>query len=196
MTVVQWFARVASREMHDCFIRDLPWLRIVVGKMEFIYTGIRVRNLRRSIQFYTETMGMKEVGRGKMQAGGTYVELKSEGSDQLLELNYYPPGSRFFEEYVEGSELDHLAFSCDNVRRSYDKALAGGATSAVEPWDERGSTLAFVRDPDGVWIELHSKATESASRLRKRDKLARKMIDGPKGHQTRRARGGKKQKRR
>jgi lactoylglutathione lyase len=135
--------------------------------MEFIYTGIRVRDLRRSIQFYTKTMGMKEAGRGKMQAGGTYVELKSEGSDQLLELNYYPPGSRFFEEYVEGSELDHLAFSCDDVRRSYDKALAGGATSAVEPWDERGSTLAFVRDPDGVWIELHSKTTESASRKRK-----------------------------
>ncbi len=125
--------------------------------MEFIYTGIRVRDLRRSIQFYTKTMGMKEVDRGKMQAGGTYVELKSKGSDQRLELNYYPPGSKFYEEYVEGSELDHLAFSCDNVRESYEKALAGGATSAVEPWDEGDSTLAFVRDPDGVWIELHSK---------------------------------------
>ena len=125
--------------------------------MDFIYTGIRVRDLRRSIQFYTKTMGMKEVGRGKMQAGGIYVELKSKGSDQRLELNYYPPGSRFYEEYVEGSELDHLALSCGNVRRSYEKALAGGATSAVEPWDEGGSTLAFVRDPDGVWIELHSK---------------------------------------
>ena len=135
--------------------------------MKFTYTGIRVRNLRRSIQFYTKTMGMKEEGRGKMQAGGTYVELKSEGSDHLLELNYYPPGSRFFEEYVEGSELDHLAFSCDDVRRSYEKALAGGASSAVEPWDERGSTLAFVRDPDGVWIELHSKPTEYVSRTKK-----------------------------
>ena len=92
-----------------------------------------------------------------MEAGGTYVELRSEGSDQQLELNYYPPGSRFHEKYIEGSELDHLAFSCDDVRRSYKKALEGGATSAVEPWDEGGSTLAFVRDPDGVWIELHSK---------------------------------------
>ncbi len=135
--------------------------------MDFIYTGIRVRDLRRSIEFYTKTMGMREVDRGKMQAGGIYVELKSKGSDQRLELNYYPPGSKFFEKYVEGSELDHLAFSCGNVRRSYRKALTGGATSAVEPWDEGGSTLAFVRDPDGVWIELHSKTTESASRKRK-----------------------------
>lgn len=125
--------------------------------MEFIYTGIRVRDLKRSIQFYTKTMDMKETSRGKMQAGGIYVELNSKGSDQQLELNYYPPGSKFYEEYVEGSELDHLAFACDNVRKSYEKALAGGATSAVEPWDEGGSTLAFVRDPDGVWIELHSK---------------------------------------
>jgi len=55
---------------------------------------------------------------------------------------------------VEGSELDHLAFWCKDVRKSYKKVLAGGATSAIEPWDESGYTLAFVRDPDGVWIEL------------------------------------------
>ena len=85
------------------------------------------------------------------------MELISKGSDHPLELNYYPPGSKFHEKYVEGSELDHMAFSCDDVRKSYKKALAGGATSAVEPWDEEGSTLAFVRDPDGVWIELHNK---------------------------------------
>jgi len=125
--------------------------------MDFTYTGIRVKDLNRSIDFCTRTMGMKELGRGKMQAGGVYVELKSKGSDQRLELNHYPPGSKFYEKYVAGSELDHLAFSCDDVRTSYKKALAGGATSAVEPWDEGGSTLAFVRDPDGVWIELHSK---------------------------------------
>jgi lactoylglutathione lyase len=132
-------------------------MNLVVVKMDFIYTGIRVKDLNRSIEFYTKTMGMKEVGRGKMRAGGVYVELKSKGSDQRLELNYYPPGSKFYEKYFEGSELDHLAFSCDDVRRNYKKALSGGATSAVEPWDEGNSTLAFVRDPNGVWIELHSK---------------------------------------
>jgi len=126
--------------------------------MNFIYTGIRTKNLDRSVEFYTETMGMKELGRGKMEAGGIYVELKSKDSDQRLELNYYPPKSRFYEKYVSGSELDHLAFSCDDVRKDYIKVISGGATSAIEPGDEGGSTLAFVRDPDGVWIELHSKA--------------------------------------
>lgn len=125
--------------------------------MQFIYTGIRVKDLKRSIKFYTETMEMKEIRRGKMEAGGIWVELKSKESNHPLELNYYPPESRFYEKYVSGSELDHLAFSCDDVRRCYKKALAGGATSAVEPWEEGSSTIAFVRDPDGVWIELHSK---------------------------------------
>jgi lactoylglutathione lyase len=125
--------------------------------MQFIYTGIRVKDLKRSIKFYTQTMEMKEVRRGKMKAGGIWVELKSRESDHPLELNYYPPRSKFYEKYISGSELDHLAFSCDDVRKCYKKALEGGATSAVVPWDEGSSTLAFVRDPDGIWIELHSK---------------------------------------
>jgi lactoylglutathione lyase len=129
--------------------------------MKFTYTGIRVRDLKRSVEFYTKTMGMKEVRRGKMHVGGVFVQLKSKGSEQELELNYYPPGRKYCEDYVEGSELDHLAFWCEDVRRDYKKALAGGATSAIEPWDESGYTLAFVRDPDEVWIELIGKKAKS-----------------------------------
>ena len=122
--------------------------------MKFTYTGIRVKDLKRSIEFYTKTMGMKEIQRGKMQAGGTFVELKSKGSQQILELNYYPPETKYYEKYASSSELDHLAFWCKNVRKSYEKVLASGATSAIEPWDEDGYTLAFVKDPNGIWIEL------------------------------------------
>lgn len=129
--------------------------------MKFIYTGIRVRDLKRSIEFYTRTMGMKEIGRGKMRAGGMFVQLKSKDSEQELELNYYAPGNKYYEDYVEGSELDHLGFWCEDVRRDYEKVLAGGATSAIVPWDESGYTLAFVRDSDGVWIELIGKKVKS-----------------------------------
>jgi len=134
--------------------------------MKFKYTGIRVRDMERSIEFYTKTIGMKKVQGGTMHAGGKYVLMKGEESEQLLELNYYPPGTKFYEEYEEGSELDHLAFWCKDVRKSYEKVLAGGATSAVEPWDESGYTLAFVRDPDGVWIELIGKKVKPESRKR------------------------------
>jgi lactoylglutathione lyase len=129
--------------------------------MKFTYTGVRVKDLDRSIKFYTKTMGLKEFQRGRMRAGGIFVQLKDKESHQVLELNYYPPGKKFYEEYVEGSELDHLAFWCDDVRKSYEKVLAAGATSAVEPWDESGYTLAFVRDPDGIWIELIGKKAKT-----------------------------------
>lgn len=135
--------------------------------MRFRYTGVRVRDLERSLEFYTKTMGLRVVDRGTMRAGGVYVQLRGRGSPQMLELNYYPFGKKFYEEYVEGSELDHLAFWCGDVRESYRKVLAGGATSAVEPWDEGGYTLAFVRDPDGVWIELIGRKVGSASHKRK-----------------------------
>ncbi len=125
--------------------------------MEFSYTGIRVRDLNRSLKFYIEAMGMKEVERGTMNDGGVYLQLKSPNSEQKLELNYYPHGKKSYEEYTEGSELDHLAFRCEDVKACYKKLLDFGAVSAIEPWDEGNSTLAFVRDPEGVWIELLGK---------------------------------------
>ena len=125
--------------------------------MKFDYTGIRVRDLKRSIEFYRKTMGMRATYRGRMNAGGKYVHMVSRGSKQRLELNYYPPGTKYFEGYADGSQLDHLAFWCKDVRRSYEATLKGGASPAVEPWDEGGYTLAFVKDPDGIWIELIGK---------------------------------------
>lgn len=135
--------------------------------MKFTYTGIRVKDLKRSIKFYTSTMSMEKVERGKMRAGGIFVQLRSKGSEQVLELNYYPPGKKFYEEYTEGSELDHIAFWCNDVRESYERVLAGGATPAVEPWDEGGHILAFVRDPDGIWIELIGKKVKVSKKTNK-----------------------------
>ncbi|MBX5328355.1 MAG: VOC family protein [Candidatus Bathyarchaeia archaeon] len=66
--------------------------------MKFTYTGIRVRDLKRSIDFYTKTMGMKEIQRGKMRAGGMFVQLKSKGPQQILELNYYPHRTKYYED--------------------------------------------------------------------------------------------------
>ncbi|MBX5328354.1 MAG: hypothetical protein QHH18_03915 [Candidatus Bathyarchaeota archaeon] len=56
-----------------------------------------------------------------------------------------------------------MAFWCKDVRRSYEEVLAGGATLAIEPWDEDGYTLAFVRDPNGIWIELIGKTVKLTS---------------------------------
>ena len=117
------------------------------------YTGIRVRDLRRALAFYTDIVGMREIGRGTMPHKGRYVHLRSPGSPQRLELNWYPEGSRFYTPYRRGEELDHLAFRVGDVEAAFRAILEGGATSAVPPEESRG-TEVYVRDPDGIWLEL------------------------------------------
>ena len=122
--------------------------------MRFMYTGVRVRNLERSLKFYKDAFGMREALRGKMKAGGVYLQLKAPRSKQRLELNYYPPRAKYYEPYASGSELDHLAFWTGDVDKSFEELLSKGAKTAVKPFSEDGYRLAFVKDPDGIWIEL------------------------------------------
>lgn len=122
--------------------------------MRFTYTGVRVRNLKRSLRFYKKVMGMRETLRGRMKAGGIYVQLRSPRSRQLFELNYYPPKAKYYERYDSGSELDHLAFWTRDVDKRFSGLTSGGAKVAVRPFSEDGYRLAFVKDPDGIWIEL------------------------------------------
>jgi len=119
----------------------------------FYYTGIRVRELRRSVAFYAKGLGMKVVARGTMPHGGKYVHLVSPGTRMRLELNWYPRGSRFYTRYRKGEEMDHLAFVVDDVRTAYRELLGKGAKPAVPPEKSTG-TEVYVKDPDGIWIEL------------------------------------------
>ena len=116
------------------------------------YTGIRVRNLRESLEFYTKVLGMEVVRRGKMGHGGKYVGLCFPGSDVELELNYYPAGTRFAAKYEKGEELDHLGFAVKNPLEAFNQLVARGARVALGP-DSKGTEL-YVMDPDGVWLEL------------------------------------------
>jgi catechol 2,3-dioxygenase-like lactoylglutathione lyase family enzyme len=99
-------------------------------------------------------MGMKKLITDTMEHGGVYVHLKSRHSTQRLELNYYPPKNKFFEKYHRGSELDHLAFWTKDVDRDYHRLLSKGAEKTLKPFSEGRYRLAFVKDPDGIWIEL------------------------------------------
>ncbi len=82
--------------------------------MRYTYTGIEVRDLDRSIAFYRDVLGMEYLGRHEIEAtGGEVAALRSKGAEHVLELNWYP-NSR----YREGSELDHLAFECEDVEKT------------------------------------------------------------------------------
>ena len=86
-------------------------------KAKLTYTGIRVKDIGKSVEFYTKLLGMKEVGRSKIEAaGGECVNLVSEDDGHQIELNYYPPGNKFAANYVAGEGLDHLAFRVEGSR--------------------------------------------------------------------------------
>ncbi len=127
--------------------------------LRFRYTGIRVRDLDESIRFYTEVLGMEvvEPEQPTPPTHGRVVELRSPGSSQLLELNWYELGSRFGAPYANGEELDHLAFECDDVEQAVRELESKGAKVRVRSREIGGSLgwrEAFVEDPNGIWIEL------------------------------------------
>src|SRR5256885_16781473 len=79
--------------------------------MGFRYTGIRVRDLDRSIAFYTTVLGMRVTWRMKIrETGGEIAVLKSPHGSQRLELNWYPPRGRY-RAYRRGGGTHHLALS-------------------------------------------------------------------------------------
>ncbi len=122
-------------------------------KARFYYAGIRVRDLKRSIEFYTQGLGMKVVNRGKMGHGGEYVQMVTPGTRLRLELNWYPKGSKFYTDYSVGEEMDHLAFVVEDVKKAFKEFVAKGAGVAVDPAHSKG-TEVYIKDPDGIWIEL------------------------------------------
>ena len=120
------------------------------------YVGIQVQEMDRSIAFYRDMLGMQVLRRERVpETGGEWAELRSPASPGILELNWYPEGSKFFPgPYRNGDELDHIAFECKDVESAYRGLLVRGVAAGHPPFLEGGTLLAFVRDPDGIWIEL------------------------------------------
>ncbi|HXY46913.1 MAG TPA: VOC family protein [Thermoplasmata archaeon] len=124
--------------------------------MPFEYAGIRVRDLARSVRFYTEGLGLSAQRTGRMRAGGVWQELRDPESGAMLELNYYPGDP----PYREGDELDHLGFRVTNLDACLARLVALGARVRIPPFEEGDVRLAFLSDPDGVWIELYEHRSE------------------------------------
>ncbi len=124
--------------------------------MPLEYTGIRVRDLARSIRFYTEGLGLRRGPTGRMSAGGTWQELHDPATGAVLELNYYPGDP----PYREGDELDHLGFRVDDLDATVARLVALGARLRIPPFSEPPDRLAFLSDPDGVWVELEERRSE------------------------------------
>jgi catechol 2,3-dioxygenase-like lactoylglutathione lyase family enzyme len=124
--------------------------------MPLEYTGIRVRDLARSVRFYTEGLGLKAGSQGRMAAGGVWQELRDPTTGAVLELNFYPGEP----PYREGDELDHLGFRVEDLDAALARLVALGARVRIPPFADGNERLAFLSDPDGVWVEIYERGPE------------------------------------
>jgi lactoylglutathione lyase len=120
--------------------------------MKYLHTMVRVRDIERSLNFYRDALGLKELSR-KDHAQGRYtlVFLAAPGDEEAqVELTYnWDP-----EEYSAGRNFGHLAYAVDDIYASCKRLMDHGVIINRPPRDGR---MAFVRSPDDVSIELLQK---------------------------------------
>ena len=120
--------------------------------VEFVYSGLRVRDLARSLRFYRK-LGFRIHRRGTMGHGGRWVHLRFPGAAQRVELNFYPRGNPYYEPIARGTEFDHFGFRVSNVE-AWERALRRRKLPIVARIREAHENLVFTRDPDGNWLEF------------------------------------------
>ena len=117
--------------------------------MKYLHTMVRVTDLGRSIEFYCEKLGLKEIRRIDVAAGRfTLVFLAAPGDeDAQVELTHnWDP-----EPYDSGRNFGHLAYCVEDIYAICQRLMDRGVTINRPPRDGR---MAFVRSPDNISIEL------------------------------------------
>lgn len=121
----------------------------------FDYTGIRVRDMERSLRFYRDLLGMKVLFRMRIaKQHGEVALLKSARGHQRLELNWYRPGSRYAIRYARGEGLDHLAFRTADLAKVMAEFRRKGVRIVDRYKGPRGGAWFYIEDPDGNWVEF------------------------------------------
>lgn len=118
-----------------------------------LHTMLRVRDLERSVRFYVEALGMREERRKVLEkADATLVFLVDEAGGHPIELTYNHDG----RDYELGTQFGHLAFGVADVDAAREELAGRGVEFTRGPYavSTGGRRIAFIRDPDGIEIEL------------------------------------------
>lgn len=120
--------------------------------MKILHTCLNVLDLDRSIEFYTKRMGLKFVSRREVRQNNAEIAFLKDDAAGTLELTHW----RDKKSLTEGENFDHIAFETNDIDASVRELRAQGVTIAMEPFSLQGasSKIAFVKDPDGNWLEL------------------------------------------
>jgi lactoylglutathione lyase len=124
--------------------------------MGLVYTSIRVRDLKRSLEFYTKYLGMRVMGRRSWVPGEKVIMLLSKDTGQRINLMHFAKNCMHYKPYKSGDELDHLMFEVEDAKTLYEKLVKKGAPVAMELWEENGFAMGWIKDPDGIWVGLRS----------------------------------------
>ena len=121
-----------------------------------LHTMIRVRDLEKSIDFYTRLLGMTLLRRTDYPGGRftlAFVGYGDEASTAVIELTHNWDQA---EPYTIGSGFGHLAIGVPDIAAACDRLAAAGVPIPRPPGPMKhgGTVIAFAEDPDGYRIEL------------------------------------------
>ena len=125
-------------------------------KFRFLHTMVRVRDLEKSLKFYTGLLGMKVLRKRDYPSGKftlAFVGYGDETDHTVIELTHNWDQA---EPYNLGTAFGHLAIGVPNVYQACDRLAAAGVKipRPAGPMAHGGSVIAFIEDPDGYRIEL------------------------------------------
>ena len=125
-------------------------------KFQMLHTMLRVRDLDKSIDFYTKFLGMtllrkREVHQSKYT--NVFVGYGPEDTHAVLELTYNWEQD---EDYEIGTAYGHIALGVRGIYDICDKLEAAGVNIPRKPGPVKHGTthIAFIEDPDGYKIEI------------------------------------------
>jgi len=123
--------------------------------MRLLHTMLRVGNLQRSIDFYTNVLGMKLLRRKDYPDGGftlAFIGYGDESENTVIELTYNWDTDR----YDLGSGYGHIAIEVDDVYEAVEELRSRGGKIIRDagPMNAGTTIIAFIEDPDGYPIEL------------------------------------------
>ena len=123
--------------------------------MRLLHTMLRVCDLQRSIDFYTQAMGMqllRTTKRPEQKYDLAFVGFASNPDQAEIELTY----NYGVSSYEIGTAYGHIALGVPDAKAACEKIRQAGGKITREAGPVAGGTtvIAFVQDPDGYKIEL------------------------------------------
>ncbi len=117
-------------------------------KFTFNHFNFNVLDLEKSMKFYQEALGLKEVRRKEAEDGSFILVYLGDGETNFsLELTWMKGRT---EAYDLGDQEFHLAMAADNYDEAFKKHKEMGCIEYIN--ETMG--IYFILDPDGYWIEV------------------------------------------